>query len=102
MASFFRFPMVLDDKIKEVRDAFEREAATLPLDQLKNRYLGREGAVRDLFALLKTVPPAEKGAAGQALNALKGDLERRAEELATTKVAAGPRSSIDLSLPGRA
>ena len=94
--------MVLDDKIKEVREKFEKDAPALPIEQLKSRYVGREGAVRDLFALLKTVPPAEKGAAGQALNALKSDLEKRVEELAKTKVASGPKSTIDLTLPGRA
>src|SRR6185295_7027834 len=94
--------MSLEDKIKEVLGKFEQEAATLPLEQLKNRYLGREGAVRDLFALLKTVPPAEKGAAGQQLNALKTDLEKRVEELAKSKVSTSTKSAIDLTLPGRA
>jgi len=94
--------MGLEDKISDVRANFEREAATLPLEQLKNRYVGRDGAVRELFALLKTVPPAEKGAAGQQLNALKADLERRVEELSKSKVAASSRAAVDLSLPGRA
>src|SRR6185295_10947592 len=94
--------MSLEDKIKEVLGKFEQEAATLPLEQLKNRYLGREGAVRELFALLKSVPPAEKGAAGQQLNALKTDLERRVEELSKSKVAVSSRAAVDLSLPGRA
>ncbi|RPH47490.1 MAG: phenylalanine--tRNA ligase subunit alpha [Planctomycetota bacterium] len=94
--------MVLDDKINEARAAFERDAATTPAEQLKTKYIGREGVVRDLFALLKTVPPAEKGAAGQALNALKADLERRVEELAKSKVAVSSKAAIDLTLPGRA
>jgi phenylalanyl-tRNA synthetase alpha chain len=94
--------MSLDEKIKEVRDKFEKDAAALPVDQLKNRYVGREGAVRDLFALLKTVPPAEKGAAGQRLNALKTELEQRVEELAKSKSSAVSKSAIDLTLPGRA
>jgi len=94
--------MGLEDKIKEARDAFEKDAATLTVEQLKTKYLGREGVVRDLFALLKTVPPAEKGAAGQALNAFKAELEKRIEELSKSKAAAGPKSTIDLTLPGRA
>ncbi len=92
--------MSLEDKINEVRSNFEREAATLPLEQLKNRYVGRDGAVRELFALLKTVPPAEKGSAGQQLNALKTDLEKRVEELAKSKVAVSSAAAVDLSLPG--
>src|ERR1700675_1504197 len=96
----FFLSMSLEEKIKEVREKFEKEAATLPLEQLRNRYVGRDGAVRELFALLKTVPPAEKGAAGQQLNALKAELERRVEDLAKTKVAAAAHSSVDLTLPG--
>ncbi|HLY73032.1 MAG TPA: hypothetical protein VKU80_02845, partial [Planctomycetota bacterium] len=79
--------MSLSEKISEVRANFEKEAATLPLDQLKSRYVGREGAVRELFALLKAVPPAEKGAAGQQLNALKTELEKRVDELAKSRVS---------------
>src|SRR6266478_4435628 len=94
--------MSLDDKIKEVREKFEQDAKTVPIEQLKNRYVGREGAVRDLFALLKTVPPAEKGAAGQALNALKADLEKRVEELGKAKVTTSSAAAVDLTLPGRA
>ena len=57
--------MGLEEKINEARDAFEKDAATLTVEQLKTKVLGREGVVRDLFTLLKTVPPAEKGAAGE-------------------------------------
>jgi len=92
--------MGLEERINDVRANFERDAATLPLEQLKNRYVGRDGAVRELFALLKTVPPAGKGAAGQQLNALKSDLEKRVEELARTKVAVSSAAAVDLTLPG--
>jgi phenylalanyl-tRNA synthetase alpha chain len=94
--------MSLQEKIKEVREKFEKEAATLPLDQLKNRYVGPQGAIRELFAILKTLPPAEKGAAGQQLNALKTELEARVDELAKSKASVASRAAIDLSLPGRA
>jgi phenylalanyl-tRNA synthetase alpha chain len=94
--------MNLDEKITEVRQAFEKDARTLPIEQLRNRYVGREGKVRELFTLLKDVPAAEKGAAGQKLNALKAVLEQKIEERAKTVVAAGPKEAIDLTLPGRA
>jgi len=104
MASFFN-PMNLkdlEDKINAVRQSFEKDAPTLPVEQLKNRYLGRDGAVRELFGLLGSVPPPEKAAAGKALNALKAKLEQRVEELAKSKGGAAPKSAIDLTLPGRA
>ena len=94
--------MDITAEIAKVRSEFERDAAGLPADQLKTRYLGRDGRVRELFGKLKEVPPAEKGPAGQGLNALKADLERRCDELAKSKAAAAPAAAIDLSLPGRA
>jgi phenylalanyl-tRNA synthetase alpha chain len=94
--------MGLDEKIAELREAFERDAAVLPPEQLKNRYVGREGRLRDLFTLLKSLPPDQKGPAGQSLNAFKAELERRAEDLLRAKPAAAPKSAVDLTLPGRA
>ena len=69
--------MSLEDKIKEVLAEFEREAPEVPFEQLKTKYVGREGKVRALFAELKSVPPDLKGAVGQQLNALKTQLEDR-------------------------
>jgi phenylalanyl-tRNA synthetase alpha chain len=94
--------MSLDAKIQDVRAAFEKDARALALDQLRSRYLGREGKVRELFSLLKSVPPAEKGQAGQGLNAFKAELEARVEELSRGKPAPSATAAIDLTLPGRA
>ncbi len=94
--------MDLDAKIAELKAAFEKDAATVPAEQLKSRYLGREGRVRDLFVLLKSVPPEQKGAAGQKLNGIKAEFERRVEELGRTKAVAAAAGALDLTLPGRA
>ncbi len=93
--------MSLDDKIKEVREAFEKEPPTTPLEQLKNRYIGRDGKVRELFGELKTVPADQKGTLGQKLNALKAELEEKITNLTARSVAASD-ISVDLTLPGRA
>lgn len=94
--------MGLEDRINEVREKFGKEAATTPVEQLKSRYLGREGTVRELFGLLKTIPAAEKGAAGQQLNAFKAELEARVEALARSASTRTAARAIDLTLPGRA
>jgi phenylalanyl-tRNA synthetase alpha chain len=93
--------MSLDDRIKEVREAFEKEPPTTPLEQLKNRYIGRDGKVRELFGELKTVPADQKGTLGQKLNALKAELEEKITNLTARSVAASD-ISVDLTLPGRA
>lgn len=95
--------MDLDSAIEEARRAFEKDARDLPPEQLRNRYVGREGRVRELFGLLKTLPPDRKGPAGQKLNAFKEELERRVEELRRGREPAGAaRAAVDLTLPGRA
>ncbi len=94
--------MDLDAKIAELKAAFEKDVAALPLEQLKSRYVGREGKVRELFDAMKKLPADQKKAAGQKLNALKAELEAKAEERAKAKPAAAPRGAVDLTLPGRA
>jgi phenylalanyl-tRNA synthetase alpha chain len=95
--------MDLDANIAEVKAAFENDAGTLLVEQLKSRYLGREGRVRELFALLKNVPVDQKGIAGQKLNALKKELESRLErEDLRGSSPYRPVQRVDLTLPGRA
>jgi len=90
----------LEAKIAEVKQAFEKDAKTLPLDQLRSRYLGRDGKVRELFALLKELPADQKGPAGKMLNDFKEYLEKQCGELAPTEVHR-PVEAVDLTLPGR-
>lgn len=94
--------MDIEAKIAEVREAFEKDAAALNRDQLRSRYVGREGKVRELFGFLKGLDPALKGPAGQKLNAFKAELERRVEEMRPAAPAAAGGTSVDLTLPGRA
>lgn len=78
------------------------------LDQLRIRYFGRKGGlIPDLFGRLKAVPAAEKKAAGEAINQFRDRVERdlkarldEAEEAESRRREA--RSSLDVTLPGRA
>jgi phenylalanyl-tRNA synthetase alpha chain len=94
--------MDLDAKIAELKAAFEKDARALPPDQLKSRYVGRDGKVRELFSLLRSLPADQKGAAGQKLNALKAGMESAVAALEAARPAAAPRAAVDLTLPGRA
>ena len=66
----------MTEKINEVRTAFEAElakAASEPeLDQVRVKFLSRNGAIARLFEEMKSLPPAEKPVLGKALNMLKG------------------------------
>ena len=76
------------------------------LDQVRVRYLGKNGSLTALLKLLGTLPQEERPQAGQAINQAKRGVQEaidaRREELEQAALAArlgGER--IDVSLPGR-
>ena len=98
--------MALLDELEGLREKALAEiaAADSPdrLEEVRVRYLGRSGLLKDMMARIKEVPPADKKLAGQRLNAVKSELESGWEERKQgvgTVVAAGPRP--DPTLPGR-
>jgi phenylalanyl-tRNA synthetase alpha chain len=97
----------MTEKINEVRTAFEAElakaASEAELDQVRVKFLSRNGAIAELFEEMKSVPPAEKPALGKALNMLKGSAQSAFDEKKKTlsQSSGGQGSSVDLTLPGR-
>ena len=89
----------LEAEIADARLASEDE-----IEAFRIRTLGRKsGAVTALFGRITEVQPAERGRAGQALNALKQQAEAAIEQAqaALTSGAAAERTDLDLTLPGR-
>ena len=77
------------------------------VEAVRVRFLGRKGELQALLRVLAALSPAEKPAAGKALNALKGRLEARlsaaAEEAETARCRAAIASGgLDVGLPERA
>lgn len=78
------------------------------LDQLRIHYFGRKGGlIPDLFGRLKTVPPAEKKAVGEAINQFRDrverDLKTRLEQAEAEEIKRREgQSTLDVTLPGRA
>lgn len=74
------------------------------LELFRVNYLGRKsGRITDLFKQLKDVPPAERPAFGQHINALKQLAERRLEGAQQARQSTGfQRGDLDVTLPGRA
>ena len=99
--------MALLDELEAMREAALRDIreASSP-DELENvrvRYLGRSGQLKDLMARIKEVAAAEKKEAGQRLNAVKNELESdwdaRKKGLGDGGAKTGPMP--DPTLPGR-
>ncbi|HEX7086407.1 MAG TPA: phenylalanine--tRNA ligase subunit alpha [Vicinamibacterales bacterium] len=90
-----------------LRAQFTDEIAAARTDRdlkaIRDRYLGRKGgAIAALMKTLASAPAEERPALGQAINALKREIEAaldaRAAALAAT---ARPAGAVDVTLPGR-
>lgn len=99
--------------MKEKIEALRTEAARLvdacpdceALEALRVRFLGRKGELTAMLRGLGGLPPAERPAAGQAVNSLKNDLSglldarglalRQREEAGEFR-----RETVDVTLPG--
>ena len=94
------------ERLDAIRQEFTKEigAALTEADVLdiKGRYVGKKrGVLQDLMAQLKGLPPEERRDFGQAVNALKGELEASLDEvLARVKSARLAPRAVDVTLPG--
>ncbi len=74
------------------------------LEALKVGWTGRKaGKIADLMAHLPSLPPGDRRAFGQLVNALKTRVEAAlAEREATLAATRRPANAVDITLPGRA
>jgi phenylalanyl-tRNA synthetase alpha chain len=98
------------DDLSDIRSRAQRDCAEAPtaeaLDQVRVRYLGRNGAIAQAFRRLAALPPADRPVAGAALNDLKAAVEQMVETRAGQLREAGREArltgeTIDVTLPGR-
>jgi phenylalanyl-tRNA synthetase alpha chain len=97
-------------RIAEIGQEAERACADASseaaLEEVRIRYLGRQGVIAQAFRALAGAPAEDRPRLGQSLNALKADVERavqrRAESLAAeTRLTRLAEERIDVTLPGR-
>jgi len=97
---------MLDEKIKLVSNDFDSELQSVQslqqLEQLRIKYIGRNGRISSLFDELKNATNEEKPALGKSLNSLRAranelfnSLKNKLESASDSK-----ESRIDLTLPG--
>lgn len=94
------------DSILQQAAAELKQAGAAELDQLKSRYLGKQGLIGSLLRGIRELPPSERQAAGQRLNQLRLRFEEllaaRRDELEQERLQASlAGQAIDVSLPGR-
>jgi phenylalanyl-tRNA synthetase alpha chain len=96
----------LQDEIAQLRQEIETAelGSAEAVEAFRVAALGRKsGRLTSLFGRIREVEPAERGAFGQTLNALKQAAEARIEEAQAALVGdtAAGRTDLDLTLPGR-
>lgn len=86
----------------ECRAALEEARTESDVLDIKGRFTGKKrGVLQDLMAQLKSVPPEERPAFGQQVNALKEELEGLVgEALERVRAAKSALPPVDVTLPG--
>ncbi len=90
----------------EIQRQVEQAASLTALDEVRVRFLGKNGQLTAQLKQLGQLDPAERPAAGQAINALKTtalqQIEARREALQAAAIDARlQRERVDVTLPGR-
>ena len=98
--------MSLDGKIKSVKNDFLTDLDTFQsqdsdLSNIRQKYLGRNGLVADLFKELGSVPNEDRPKYGQLLNSLKNDIGLKIDSFFSEIEDSNNLDSVDISLPGK-
>ncbi len=100
----------MEEKLRELQTeaeaALQAAATEQQLDEIRARYLGRKGAVRQIRQSISGLPEEERPLVGQACNKLQKTLEKlvaaRQDALAEGQDdAAAAGETLDVTLPGR-
>ena len=96
----------VDAIAREAREAVAAAGSAADLEQVRVKYLGRQGALTQLLRSLGTLPAAERPQVGAAANEAKREIEAllearlgAAQEMERARARAATRP--DLTLPGR-
>jgi phenylalanyl-tRNA synthetase alpha chain len=98
---------MLNEKINSLREEFSKEInladSSEKLEEIRIKYLSRNGLLSKLFDELKSVPKEEKPVLGKDLNLLRNEITNKfnsvKEDLSSS--GASQTASIDFTLPGK-
>jgi len=98
--------MSLDGKIKSVKNDFltdldNFQSQDSDLSNIRQKYLGRNGLVANLFKELGSVSNEDRPKYGQLLNSLKNDIGLKIDSFSSEIEDLNNLDSVDISLPGK-
>ncbi len=92
------------ETVETIRDRALRDitgaTTSSELEQVRIRYMSRKGEVPALMQQLRSVPPEERRSFGQAVNALKQDVQEALQERGRALSRDSQGSRFDTTLPG--
>lgn len=95
----------MKNRINKIKESFvsdiEKINTSADFESIRVKYLGKKGAIQDLYRLLKDVDVAEKPIIGKEINMLKQIVESHLQELKTKFKVVQKEEKYDTSLPGR-
>lgn len=86
--------------ISQLEDELSQTSSSEQVEELRIKYLGRNGIVNGLFNQLKDVSSEERKTLGQQINALKNEVEELIQSSALTHTKASITEDVDTTLPG--
>ena len=97
--------MSLKDSIESVKNDFLTEFASIGVSSsseiLKQKYLGRNGLVTELFKELGKVSSDDRPLYGQLLNGLKNELFEKISSVQSSSDSNDSSDYVDIALPGK-
>ena len=96
-------PSEIESIKKDFEQEIEKASATSELEQIRIKYLGRNGVVTKLFEELKSVPVEDKPVFGKLLNTLRSEVTQSFNEKKSILESSqkSENTDLDLSLPGK-
>lgn len=96
----------LENLYREALSALAQASSKLQVEQIRVRYLGRNGELTELVRALRELPPEERPRFGVRLNEVKDELERqiaaaRVRVQAQEEAQRLARERVDVTMPGR-
>lgn len=97
----------MEQRIIEIGESFTKELDIVKnskdLEEIRIKFLGRNGLLSQLFEDFKSLPKEEKPKFGQTLNALKNDLQNKFDDKfnEVTIDEKSEKSFVDFTLPGK-
>ena len=85
-------------------DAIKAAATSADLEQIRIKYLGRNGIIPALMKQLKDVPAEERPAFGKAANTWRQEIDEAMKERSQSFTESAPKeptAAFDCTLPGR-